>query len=391
MKHFYYSLFLGFTMTSALAQVTLSNGRHVLEISGSVSTYYNMRTLKAGEEDQSKNRFKLRDAQIALDGRVGSDFEYALKVDLADIAANNATQVIDPENPGLMEANMTYKGFHFMEVVLGYGKIYFSRNTLVPFDYSPYWQKPELTRGSIFSTRDVGVTLIKNFWKQRANVYLGAYTGLGEVSLAGDNDASGQLEYVGRLEVSYPSRYRYREIDDRITPIPMVSFGINGRYMNKKLPVGEVFPDGATGDYGLKVINGKRYVYGVDASFQYMGFSGQFEIDQIKSEPQLNDDSLFYNYSPQQTNGYVLSGGYIAQANYFIKRAKTIVSARYEVLDLNDLIAGNSQRGSAAIAYQINGYNAMIKLQYFRIFKEESSDPQKWENQIRLGLNFQFN
>lgn len=391
MKHFYYSLFLGFTISSSIAQVTLSNGHHVLEISGSVSSYYNVRNLKSGEADKSKNRFKLRDAQIGLEGRVGADFEYGLKVDFADIAANNGTTVIDPENPGLMEANVTYKGFHFLDVELGYGKLYYSRNALVPFDYSPYWQRPELTRGSIFSTRDVGVTLMKNFWKQRANVYVGAYTGLGEVSLKGDNDASGQLEYVGRFDVSYPSRYRYREIDDRVTPIPMFSFGINGRYMNKKLPVGETFPDGAVSDYGLKVINGKRYVYGLDASFQYMGFSGQFEIHQIKSEPQYNDDPLFHNFTPKQTHGYVLSGGYIAQANYFIKNWKTILSARYEELDLNDLVKGDSQRFSAAIAYQINGYNAMVKFQYFNIMKEESIDLQKWNDQFRLGLNFQFN
>jgi len=101
------------TATVSFAQVTISNGNHVLEISGSISTYYNDRHLKAGEEDQSKNRFKLRDAQIELEGRVGSDFEYGLKVDLADMAANNTTNTVDPENPGLMEASVLYKGFHF--------------------------------------------------------------------------------------------------------------------------------------------------------------------------------------------------------------------------------------------------------------------------------------
>lgn len=378
------------TASVSFAQVTISNGHHVLEISGSIATYYNDRQLKSGEEDQSKNRFKLRDAQVELEGRVGSDFEYGLKVDFADIAANNSTGIIDPENPGLMEASVLYKGFHFFDVEIGYGKLYYSRNALVPFDFTPYWQRPELTRGSIFSTRDVGVTLMKNFWKQRANVYIGAYNGLGELSLAGDNDASGQLEYVGRIDVSYPSRYRYREIDDRHSPIPMFSLGINGRYANKKLPAGESFPTNAASEYGLKVIDGTRLVYGLDASFQYMGFSGQFEIHQIKSEPQHDNDPLFMNLTPTQTKGYVLSGGYIAQANYFIKNWKTIVSARYEELDLNDLVEGNSQRFSSAIAYQINGYNAMVKFQYFNIIKEESIDPLKWDEQFRIGMQFQF-
>ncbi len=372
------------------AQLTITNGKHVLEISGSFSSYYNDRQLKSGEEDRSKNRFKLRDAELDLEGRVGTDYEYNVKVDFADMAANNQGATIDPENPGLMEANIKYKGFHFLDIEMGYGKLYYSRSSMSTFYSSPYWQRAELVRGSIFSRRDIGVTLMKNFWNQRANIYVGAYTGLGELSLAGENDASGQLEYIGRFDISYPSRYRYREIDDRITPIPMFSVGVNGRFTNKKLPAGEIFPDNATSEYGIKVIDGKRYVYGLDASFQYMGFSGQFEIHQIKSEPQNENDPLFQNLTPQQTKGYLLSGGYIAQANYFIKNIKTIVTARYEELDLNDLVKGKSERFSTAIAYQMSGYNAMIKFQYFNIMKEESIDVLKWEEQFRIGMQFQF-
>lgn len=379
-----------FTCTASFAQLTITNGKHILEISGGASTYYNYRSLKDGVTDKSKDRFKLRDAQIELEGRVGTDFEYGLKVDFADIAANNGVTAIDPENPGLMEASVTYKGLEFMDVEMGYGKLYYSRNALVPFDFSPYWQRAELTRGSIFATRDVGITIMKNFWKQRVNAYLGAYTGLGELSLKGDNDPSGNLEYVGRIDISYPSCYRYREIDDRITPIPMFSFGINGRFMNKKLPAGEVFPADAASEYGLKVIDGKRYVYGLDASFQYMGFSAQFEIHQIKAEPQNPNDPLFQNLTPAQTKDYLLAGGYVAQVNYFIKPLKTILSARFEELDLNDLVKGNSQRFSPAIAYQINGYNAMIKFQYFKICKEDSIDLLKWNEQMRIGMQFQF-
>ena len=104
-------LFLGKTN----AQVTISNGKHIIEISGSISTYYNNRQLKFGEEDKNKNRFKLRDAQLDIEGRVGSDYEYNLKLDFADMAANNSGVEIDPENPGLMEATIKYKGFQIMK------------------------------------------------------------------------------------------------------------------------------------------------------------------------------------------------------------------------------------------------------------------------------------
>jgi len=327
---------------------------------------------------------------LQLEGRIGNIWEYEVQVDFADMSANNNNGTPDPENPGLMDAYVIYKGLGFMDIQAGYGKLYYSRNSMVPFGYSPYWQRADLTRGDIFSSRDVGVTLMKSFWNQRINAYAGIYTGLGELSLNGDNDASGQPEYAGRIDFSYPSRYRYREIDDRITPIPMFSFGINGRYANKAIPDGEVLPPNASGEYGLKVIDGRKYIYGFDAAFQYMGFSGQFEMHQIKGEPKSPTDPLLHNLTADQTGGYFLAGGYVAQVNYFAKSIRTIFSARYEELDLSDLVAGNSKRFSPAIAYQIDGFDAMIKFQYFNILKEETIDPFKWQEQYRIGIQLNF-
>jgi len=378
------------SINTSFAQFVISNGKSTLEISSNFSGFYNYRALKSGEVDASKNRFKLRDAQLAVNGRLGNDFELSLKVDFADIAANSINTVIDPENPGLLDANVTYKGFKFMDVEMGYGKLYYSRNSMIPIENSAYWQSAEITRGSVFSVRDVGVTFIKNFWKQRANAYLGAYTGLGELSLAGDNDPSGRLEYISRLDVAFPSRYRYTEIDERHTPIPMFQIGVAGRYANKKLPAGTAFPTNATSSYGLKVIDGERYVYGFDVAFQYMGFSGQFEIHQMKSKPQNPNDPLFQNYTLDQTNGYILSGGYIAQLNYYIKDWRTILSARYEELDLNDLVVGSARRFSPAIGHKLKGSSAMVKFQYFNILRDESSDIQTWKEQFRLGFQFQL-
>lgn len=392
MKNIYYTLILSFFVSlAAQAQLTISNGDHVMEISGSASTYYNQRIMKDDEYNHDKDRFKLRDAQINIEGRIRNIWEYKLQVDLADMSANTANAVIDPENPGLMDASVTYKGLGFMGIKAGYSKVPYSLSSMVPFTFSPYWQRAELTRGSLFSRRDVGVTLSSSLWKQRINLYGGIYSGLGEMALAGDNDASGNPEFIGRAEFSYPSRFRYRLIDDRHTPVPMFMVGINGRYANKTLPDGEVFPDNVTSDYGMKLVNGKKYVYGFDASFMYGGFSAQFEMHQIKGEPKKSSDPLFQGLTPAQTGGYFLAGGYIAQVNYFIKEAKTIVSCRYEELDLSDLVAGSSKRISPAIAYQISGYDAMIKFQYFNILKEESIDPLKWTEQYRLGIQFNFN
>lgn len=372
------------------SQLTISNGNHVLEISGSLSTYYNYRDLKDYSQNRNKDRFRLRDAQLQLEGRVSDIWEYELQVDFVDLASS-ATGEIDPENPGLMEARVTYKGLSFVEIEAGYGKLYYSRSSLNPFSFSPYWQRAQIVRGDIFSRRDVGVTLKKDFWRQRINVYAGAYTGLGEISLRGDNDSSGALEYVGRVDFAYPSRFRYREIDDRVSPIPMFLIGFNGRYTDRQLTEGRSFPEGSQGEYGLKMIDGKRYVYGMDFSFQYMGFSGQFEIHQMRGEPLSPSDPLFHGLAPAQTNGYFLAGGWLSQINYFHKPWKSIISLRYEELDLSDLVAGKSQRLCGALAYQIKGFDAMIKAQYFHnLGVQEPIDPLRWNEQIRIGMQFNF-
>ncbi|MBC7439471.1 MAG: hypothetical protein H7250_05740, partial [Flavobacterium sp.] len=63
-------LFCILISVSAMAQLTITNGNHTLEISGGISCYYNARNLKSGEFDNSKDRFRLRDAQLQLEGRI---------------------------------------------------------------------------------------------------------------------------------------------------------------------------------------------------------------------------------------------------------------------------------------------------------------------------------
>jgi hypothetical protein len=372
-------------------QVTISNGNHNLEISGALSGYYNYRILKpdAANQDLNNNRFRMRDAQIQLEGRVGTTWEYEFQFDIADIASGQS--MVDGENPGLMDAYIKFKGIKYFDIQAGFGKTPYSRNSMVPFVFSPYWQRAQIVRGDIFTRRDMGITLSQSFWKQRINIYGGIYNGLGEISLRGDNDATGSVEYIARADFAYPARFRYREVDDRHVPLPMFQIGVNGRYTKRNLPEGGTFPAFSEGEYGLRVLDGERYVYGFDAAFMFKGFSGMFEIHQFRGQPRLDSHPLLQGLPLEQTNKYFLAGGWVAQMNYFFKSWKTIVSIRYEQLDLNDLVSGRSERLSFALAYQINGYNSMIKFQYFNILQEEDLiDPLRWTEQFRIGWQFLF-
>lgn len=392
-----------------MAQVSISNGNHVLEITGAVSTFYNQRffTDVPGNRinndpkepfDRKKNRFGLRDAQLQLEGRVGHDFEYELQVDFADFA--NTTDI--GENPGVMDANFTYKGLKVIEAIVGYQKLPYGRNSLVPFFYSPYWIRPELTRGEVFSRRDAGVTLTRNFWRQRVNVYGGAYSGMGEQLLSkfgGDNDPSGSLEYVGRIDFSYPARYRYRDFDISHVPIPMFSVGVNARTVFRRF---SSFLPGD--DYYLRVISGRKEIFGADASFQFQGFSAQFEFHQLKITPTNYIDPNPANGRYREDRGtktrkigdkptnFFRSGGIVAQLSYYAKPLKTIFSTRYDNLNPNDLVTNNTEETlSFAAAYMINGYNAMLKAQYqMRLVDRKNPELQRIDDQLRVGMQFMF-
>lgn len=370
----------------AKSQICIQNGKNSIEISGGISTYYNYRFLKSGEDNKQHNKFALRDAQLQLEGRYGKTFEYELQIDFADLPSSEQ----DPENPGLMDAYIIYKGLKFIDIKFGYGKLPYSRVSQVPFIYSAYWQRAEFLRGDLFSRRDIGLTLNKTFWKQRISLIGGAYNGLGEVSLSANNDASGMPEFVGRGEIAYPARYRYTEIDTKNTPIPMFVFGFNARTYNKVLPEGKYFPPLSGGKYDIKMISGKRNMFGIDLSCQYKGFSLQYEYHLMKATPSDTNHYHLANLTGKETGGFFKAGGQMLQANYFIKRLDLITSIRYEYFNINDLVLGEEQRFNLAIAYQINGFNSMIKAQYTKILSEESNQTLKWVSQFRIGWQFLF-
>jgi hypothetical protein len=384
-----FSLILLFFVSEIFAQFTLNNGMHVLEVSGTISTFYNYRDLKAGEVNHEKNRFNLRDAAFSFEGRVGKKFGYQLQMDFADLI-QNSTGNVDYENPGLMDAFVFVKLSPNLKLNTGYMKVPYSFISLTPFSQSPYWQRAEFIRGEFFSRRDVGILMEANILNQQIEISAGAFNGTGELSLSGDNDPSGQLEYIGRVSYSYPARYRFQMLDTRITPIPFFQLAINGRYSNRNLPKGEAFPVGSLGGYGLKMINGQKSVFGGDFCFHYFGFSLQAEMHLLKGIPNDTNSVLLGPAPVAKTGGYFQSGCEILQLNYFYKPIKTGASIRYENMNVNDLFKGSTARITYGLFYAIRGTGSMIKANFTKILSEDSIDPLKYTSQFRIGWQWQF-
>lgn len=401
-------LLLSFCLSGlpALAQISLDNGYHNLEISGMLSAFYNKRFYSSGnpgnriEEnpanpfDKSKDRFSLRDMQIQFEGRVGRRFEYEFQVDFADLL--NQSDI--GENPGILDAHATWKPASGPHLKVGYQKIPYSRNSLVPFSYSPYWQRAEISRGEVFSRRDVGVVLSKSLWKQRVNLYGGVFSGMGEQILSvngGENDPSGTFEYTARIDMAWPSRFRYGDYDINRSSKPMFQAGFAARSVYRRY---SSFLPGD--DYYLRVMAGSREGWTADLSGQWKGFSAQVEIHRLRYRPADRIDTSGSRFREERgtraqkigtaPTAYFLAGGLIATLSYSSRKLKSVISLRYDHLNPNDLVAGNSEQSlTFAYAYLINGFQSAIKAQYsYRL--ADRSDPaiQRFDDQLRVGWQF---
>lgn len=390
-------LLVGFWLISAIetrSQVVISNGYHVMEISGLISSHYTHRYLAPGNDNYRKNTFSLNNARLGFEGRVGSDYDYKIQLDFSRFGF-----AADGEFPALLDANLTYKGLPF-DITVGYDKIRYSRSNLTNFANQPYWQRAEIARGSIFSRRDVGVCLTKDLWQQRINLALGAYSGMGEFIMTsasnGDNDPSGTLEYVGRIDFSWPGRYRYNDVlDINHVPVPMISIGANGRYVKRAQSLNGLV------DYDLKVIAGKKEGLGFDLAAQYQGFSALVEWHRFTLTPDSNQYSNTKPLLQGKPTNFFRYGGFIGQLAYYNKKLKSGLLVRYDEFNPNDLIQNNTDRTlSYAYVFMLNGYKSMIRIQYWQRlgpwkdgwFDDVRQYPglQRVDDQIRIGWQYAF-
>lgn len=354
------------------AQYTFYKGNGYLELSGYITTYYNYRFYPSGTTDFKKNRFVLDYGVLKLDGTVNKIWNYQLQL--------NSTALFDPQsNDGfMMQATASYNALKDnLSISIGYDKVPFCRASLVANTESPFLQRPEVARGEVFNRRDIGVKASYSLWNKKINLYAGAYTGMGALSLQGDNDESGNLEYVGRAEFSWPARYRYHEVDFNHINIPVISFGVDGRYAKKKTATGI--------DYSILTVDGEKISYSGDISAAWKGFSAQVGAVRVQITP---NDSLALFSKP---TSYYMTGGFIAQLNYYFIKYKSVLAVRYDEYNQNDLITGDRE-GTISIAYNylFDGLRSCIKVHYMKRLEDPDATEIWNDDQLRIGLQLLF-
>lgn len=353
------------------AQYTLVKPNGYLELSGYVVGFYNYRFYNAAEEKHKKNRFALDFAVLKLDGNMRKRWNYQLQMNYASL--------FDPQTSDdfLMDGYISYNSVNDnFEWFNGYMKVPFSRNSLVANVESPFLQRAEIVRQA-FNRRDLGTMMRYSFFNKKINVYAGAFTGLGRTSLAGDNDASGNMEFAGRVEFSYPTRFRKTDYDLTHTRLPLICVAANTRWANKQTNAGD--------DFKYQTLNGKKMGTGLEADAMYKGIALHAEWMQFTMYPK--DSTFLY----KQPTDHFLATGFIASANYYHKPSHTVIGIRYDMYNPNDLVVGDDENSiSYAFNYLMDGTRACIKLQYWQRLKASGVTNFWTRDQIRLAYQLQF-
>ena len=375
------------------AQHSFTDGVSTLEYSGLLSAIYKDRFLDASNPsnhvgnvltnplNQKKNTFGLNTARLNIQGTRTNHWAFRLQVDLAQIGMSAVTG----EYPAIVDAWVAYMPIPSLHFILGYQKVPYSANSLTSMECEPYWQRAEITRGNVFSRRDVGLTLKKSFLGERINVFGGAYSGMGEYILSpttgGDNDPNGQPEWVGRVEASNHKHNNNDIYDIHNAQRPVVQVGFNARYVERT----KSYP--GLVDYDLKLVNGTKKTMGADAAFAYRGLSAQFEIHRITITPKGADTSRLYGKNTNHFN----AGGWLAEVNYFNRMLHSGVYVRYDNFIPNDLVADNKEQTlSFGYNFFLQGTKSMLKVQYLDRLDKQNKKLLRTSDELRIGWQVLF-
>ena len=369
----------------------LSSDKNTLQIGGRIAFYYENRFLKPGYTNLDHNGFDVKDMDLDLLGHTANKFTYEVHYSLIDLVTAATTANSSPTTPGFKAAYIQYEGFK-IHIKFGYDKVPFSQGNLSHEHETPMWSHPNITSGDFFARRDLGITLNTSLWKNRFNLYAGAYSGLGETVFQYGGDASGTFEYIGRAEFSYPSKMAYNTIDEQNSPILHFRVAANARYEDKTQPAGgAVIGTYYPGIYGTYMINGTRTIYGGDALLMYRGLSLTFEDIVMNMKPVSQSDPLF-NGTPESINkGVVNGGGFTTELSYDWLKAKSVFCVGYENTNADDLIPGHMEWVTLGYAYTLNSFNSCAKVEYYIPTVEDViQKPTKYTGQLRIGYQLVF-
>ena len=372
MKKLFFFLFI---QNLVFSQYTFNKGYDNLEIRGNITTYYKYRWYPNDsietDNKQEKNLFKLKDARIKLEGSINKrKIEYEMHLDFAKLKDN--------EQP-LMDAYVTFN--NKLETTVGFTKLPFSRHSKTAIIYQPWLKRAQIIDEGQ-QRRDIGLHLSYGILNDKIQLFSSIVDG--EKDLVSDNDASGNLEYIGRIELAYPTKMKYRSLDLAHSSTPIFSLGSSYRSSTKSET--DVFDE-----IIYYKINGTKKSYEFDFAIMYKGFSFLAEAHSI--------DYLWENSQRENSNTI----GLLIEGNYLLKRYNSVFALRYDHTDINGTVSlpGIQQQTiSIGYNYRFNEHMNVLKIQFRReiydgninsigdLFSPPLNTSNPFKNEIRIGLQY---
>tara|TARA_B100001741_G_C16539609_1_gene593664 strand:- start:865 stop:2277 length:1413 start_codon:yes stop_codon:yes gene_type:complete len=413
-----------FLISSIYSQFTLYKGNDYLRIASNVTIYYNHRFYNTNSEDNfKKNRFGLKDARLQIKGELRRRLKYQIELDFAkfkgDTYIDEIEEIIDSESSFSTKTleKMEFESFLIdayasikipltrSNLTFGFFKVPFSRNSMGRSKDSPWIDRADLVEDAL-SRRDLGVMLTQSLLSDRLKFDIGIFNGRGDITK--NNDSSGNLEFVSRLDYTFgvnfdkrygtfhlPGRLKIENrIDLRHTPIPTVGVGIGYKLSDKEENI--IYDDD---HYWPLSLDGQKEVIGFDFGLMFRGLSIQFDLYKKHLSPNeyaLDTDSLIYQNGIvvdvlpgkdgyiDQFNGFDDTdydsyrlwgvteyqpsfnfGGKLLHINYYFKNINLVKSFRWEEINPNSLILNNYNTNLGfGLCYLIDGMLTSVKLQY---------------------------
>lgn len=408
--HFFLFIFLTLFVVDSNAQYSLNKSYDNIEIRGNITPFYKFRLYPESDSlsliKQHKNIMRLKDARIRLKGSsMKKFFEYELHLDFANLIDGTSNQ---PEVP-ILDGYVTLN--HHIETTLGYTKIPFSRESMTPIIYSPFLKRSMIIDEGQ-SRRDVGLHLQKGMYSEKIKFYASYVNGLPEISKQQDDSLGNEL--ITRIEVSWPSKMKYRGVDIANSPIPVFSFGTAYRYSHK----GKNWD--ADDETIWTGIDGIKQSLTTDLAINYRGIQLLIERNHISYDyddlyigtPEIDaiiESNPFYT-PPWPDYPFILpenqyTTGYLMQLTYYLKKYKSVFSFRYDQANINyskNSEYQNFKKGKIednytfAYNYRFNNHLSVFKIQIGKTLFSGTDiygadlDYSKRPSMLEIRLGFQY-
>ncbi|MDX2286440.1 MAG: porin [Bacteroidia bacterium] len=286
---------------------------------------------------------QLRDLRLGIEGTRSGKWEYKFQLDAANFFNDSLRNAV-------IDAHITLDLPDQFDIIAGYQLLPFSRNSIIGFRHSPFYQRSLLSDNTLFSRRDLGITLRKQAHFDHLAGYLGVYQGTGRILPELGRNAG--ISVAARGEFAFPVRFRHEEIDLRISPMPRGVIGVN--------VLGSTHRRDSVRFLQPFMTRGAKWLAGIDAAFCYRGLSLQAEMLWAIVRPR----------PAQQTLGdiplnYETAGGYLS-GNYYFKALNSLLAFRYERFAAMPL-PESRQAASARAAWNFlisNDLKRMLRVEY---------------------------